>query len=139
MRKVLILFIVMLFFAAYQSNGFIMATKQFNGRYSVYKQNEAIESEYDLSFNQALIERISGDISGQSVRFIGKDEDIDYLIRKLNIQVKDEQNFSNIRTIYGYSARLGEGVKLSGEKVNIQIARRGSTITVGTPLILGSY
>ena len=46
-----------------------------------------------------------------------------------------------IKIIYGFSRLFTRSVNLDGKKVNIQIAVNGSTgrVTVGTPLILGSY
>lgn len=140
MRKVLVFLICIVLLLAFQFNGFLIVTQKFNGRYSVYKNNENVQIEYDLTLQQAIKEKlVSKDVSGESIKFIGDDKDIDYILDNLNVQIVEEQDFANIRTIYGYSARLGQGVKVSGNKINIQIAKRGATIIIGTPLILGSY
>lgn len=140
MKNFLIFLIVLLLIIAFRANSFLIATANFGGDYSVYEKNKTINVEYDLTLQQALLRKIQvADISGESVRFIGNDSDIEFLLDRLNIRVVDEYCFSNIHTIYGYSARLGQVVKVSGKKVNIQIAKRGGLITVGCPLIQGSY
>lgn len=48
-------------------------------------------------------------------------------------QAADVQNY------YYYSARLGGGVMIAGEKVNLQVAVRGEGAAVGYPLIFGGY
>lgn len=139
MRKFLILLFVSLILLASQINGFAIATKDFGGRYSVYTNNR-ISEEYTLSPYEVILHHVkNGSVQGESVRFIGKDKDIDEFIEELNITVVDEQNLSNIRIIYGYTTRFGEHRVLEGKKVNVQIAKRGATITIGTPMIIGSF
>ncbi len=140
MKKFWIFLVILLLLIAFHTNGLLIATASFNGEYSIYEKDIPIDTEYDLSLVEALLKKShTSNINGESIRFIGNDKDIDYLIYKLNIKVVDDYYFSNIRTIYGYSYRLGDTVKISGKKVNIQITKRGSTIIVGCPIIRGSY
>lgn len=139
MRKFLIFLFVALLLLASQLNGFALQTKKFGGGYSVYSGGN-ITDEYTLSSYEVVLQQLKkGNVNGECVRFIGKDKDIDSFINEFNIRVVDEQNLSNIRVVYGYTSRFGEGVTLDGKRVNVQIAKRGGTITIGTPMICGSF
>ena len=140
MKKLLILLVVFLMSLAYYTNSFIVMIKEYDPVYSIYIAKENIKTEYDLSFSQALHKKfISGETAGQSARFQGGSSDVKELIKRLDIKVVDEQNLANIKIIYGFSPRLGKPVIINNKKVNIHIAQRCAIITVGTPLILGSY
>lgn len=140
MRKLFILIIFIALFLALQLNGFYIATKNFDGKYSIYTENERIEKEYNLSFNKAISKKITeGNIKGESIRFIGNDEDIKMFISSTKLKIVDRQKLANNEIIYGYNQGLNNFVILNGEKVNVQIAKKGATIIIGTPLIFGSY
>jgi|GEM_PF-2486473 len=49
------------------------------------------------------------------------------------------QSVDGIDIYYAYSPRLGGGVTVNGEKINLELAQHNGKVTVGTPLILGSY
>ncbi len=140
MRKFLIFLFLFLLFLAYQLNGFALAAYTAGGKYSLHYENGEMSKEYSLTLFQTMFSRFGkGGVSGESVRFNGGDEDIDRVIKRLRIDIKQRQEFANITAFYGYSPRLGEGVTVGGEKINIQIVKRGNTVIIGTPLIMGSY
>lgn len=140
MRKFLIFLVLLLIFSAYLLNGFAFAAYAQGGRYSLYYDNGEMSDEYSLTLFEAIFLRLrKGGVSGESVRFCGGDEEINKIIKRLRIDIRQRQEFANISTFYGYSARLGEGVTLEGQKINIQIVKKGNTVIVGTPLIMGSY
>lgn len=140
MKKLLILLALLIILIVYSMNSFIVMTKDYNGKYSLHLPDEEISEEYNLSFSKALSKHfLTGNSKGQSIRFLGNDSDVKELLDKMEIQIVDRQNLANITIIYGYTVKLGKPVTLKGQKVNIQIAKRGASITVGTPLILGSY
>lgn len=140
MRKFLIFLFLLIIVVAYRVNGFALATYVEDGEYSLYYEDGGMSKEYSLTAFQTIFARLGkGGVSGESVRFSGDDEDIDRIIKKLNIEIKDSQRLANLTTLYGYSARLGGGVMLDGQKINIQIVRKGNTVIIGTPLIMGSY
>ena len=78
-------------------------------------------------------------LQGESFCFDGDLQDIYQLLYKLNVTETSIEQVEDIYIIYGYSSMLGNSVEVDGEKINIQIALREDIITVGTPLILGSY
>ena len=40
---------------------------------------------------------------------------------------------------YGFAPKLGRGIVVKGERVNFQIAVRGASAAIGTPVLLGSF
>lgn len=79
----------------------------------------------------------AGNVLGESVSFSGGQAELDGLIRALGMVAVWESEFEGC--YYGWSAHLPEGVMISGRKVNCQIVVQDGEITVGWPLIMGSY
>lgn len=136
MKKIAVFILIILGILVFSQGGFLLGTVSYGGRYTVY--DGEIDEEYTLNLAQAAVRTLMGS-EGQCVRFDGSDLDVEKIIKRLRVEKVYEQELSGIFVIYGYSPRLGEGVYLDGKKVNIQIAKRGETVTVGTPLIKGSY
>ena len=78
-----------------------------------------------------------GSVQGETVQFCGGQNELDRLVEALGFVDLVDSKIEGC--YYGYSARLGAGVLLDGKKVNCQIVVQNGTITVGYPLILGSY
>ena len=95
----------------------------------------------------AALRRGFSDIKGESVSFDGKDSDALDIIRLYRARIINRESLpldnvgNSILIIYGCSKLLAKGVTLDGNQINIQIAVNSLTgkVTVGTPLILGSY
>ena len=79
------------------------------------------------------------DVDGFSVSFTGTISDVDRIVRLFNLNVTSTLNIDGLQIVCGNSARLKGGVTLEGERINLQIAYKDGTVTVGSPLILGSY
>ena len=75
--------------------------------------------------------------SGFMLTFTGKKEDVDFLLNEAKI-IKVE-NSDNVENFYAYTCGLVHSVFIDGKKVNFQIAINKNTITIGSPIILGSY
>ncbi len=80
-------------------------------------------------------------VLGESFSFCGDEEDFFNLIKHfsfINFKVDD---FNDIKNIYGYSRKFNasEYIDILGERYNIQIALNNGLITVGYPIIVGSY
>ena len=114
MKKFAILLIVGVLALVFMLNGLRAVSFEFNGTFS-------------------------RDSHGETVVFTGNNQDIERLIYTKRVEVLSTQTVAGVEIIYGFSTRLMGGVLVDGEKINIQIARRGSTITVGSPLIFGSF
>lgn len=76
---------------------------------------------------------------GYSKRFKGSYTDLMAEAKNHNARILKSENVGGVYIYYGYSDKLGRTVNVDGMGVNIQLALRGKTITVGTPLIMGSY
>jgi len=75
-------------------------------------------------------------IRGESFQFTKfGDRDLETLISKLGIQYFSK----NEDEILGYSSLVPYSVKLNNSIFNVQIAETNSKITIGFPMILGSF
>lgn len=89
--------------------------------------------------NGALAALSLNGTEGESVTFYGSKDEFEAEIRRLGVTVTERQSLGGIEIVYGYTEKLRGGVNVDGKRVNIEFAYRGGTITVGTPVILGSY
>lgn len=78
-------------------------------------------------------------VKGETLSLTGGEKAAAEVIKKLKMRTVLEQNLEGIRIIYGYTPRLRGYVVIDGSRINVQIAVREDAVTVGTPLILGSY
>ena len=78
-------------------------------------------------------------INGQSLTFLGSEELYYVLIKNLFNNVVFTESVGNIKCCYGLNNKLNNNIKIEGKSVNLQIAINNNTITIGTPVILGSY
>ncbi|MDD7351190.1 MAG: YwmB family TATA-box binding protein [Clostridia bacterium] len=80
-----------------------------------------------------------GEVLGFAVRYdLGKVSE-NQLLSSLKAQVVKVERVGDITLYYAYSHRMSNGVNVDGKKVNVQIAVTDSAITLGSPLIMGSY
>lgn len=118
---------------------FVLATASFGGRYGVYDDTFS-EKEYTLTAPEMVWETLStGNLSGRSVRFEGNENDVEELKERLRLSEVMSETVGGIKIIYGYTNAFVEYKLVSGKKVNVQIAVSAGTVTVGVPLIMGSY
>lgn len=67
------------------------------------------------------------------------DENLDKIKNCINYIKVFEENIQNIDIEYGYCPQLNKFVIVNDNKINIQIAKIANKITVGYPMIYGSY
>lgn len=79
------------------------------------------------------------DIDGVSVSFCGKAQDVKRIADYFNLRNVSVCELDGLTVICGRSYKVNGGVVLDGKLVNVQIAYKDGTVTVGSPLILGSY
>ena len=92
----------------------------------------------EVSELQTLLEKCR-DVDGVSVSFDGSIEDVKRIAELLNLNVTHQYETCGIEIVCGLSSKVNGGVILDGRTVNVQIAYKDGTVTVGSPLILGSY
>lgn len=63
----------------------------------------------------------------------------DKFYEKYRVCQVSKQNIESINIEYGYSVAFGRSVRLGGYDVNVQTAYKDGVLTIGIPLILGSY
>ena len=91
---------------------------------------------------QTSLQRILTDcdkVDGVSVTFEGGRSDVDRVAQALGVNGIAEYQLDDVSVFCGYSYKINGGVTLDGNRVNVQIAFGKGTVTVGSPLILGSY
>lgn len=81
---------------------------------------------------------LRGRLYGQSVSFSGTKDVFDDLITIFDMRPIISETFDNICCVYGVGD-FGEKVNVSGGMVNIQMVYCDGKITIGCPIILGSY
>jgi len=77
-------------------------------------------------------------IAGVEVIFRGG-TDTAALLRKLSAVNVLREEFDDVTVYTGYSALLTGGIRLNRGIVNFQIAVSDSAVTIGSPVIIGSY
>ena len=87
---------------------------------------------------QTLLKKCQG-VDGVSVSFDGSEQDVTRISELLNLNVTHQYNLEGIDVVCGLSYKVNGGVVLDGKTVNVQIAYKDGVVTVGSPLILGSY
>ena len=87
---------------------------------------------------QTLLKKCQG-VDGVSVSFDGCEADVDRIAELLNLNVTHQYSLDGIDVVCGLSFKIRGGVVLDGQTVNVQIALKDGKVTVGSPLILGSY
>lgn len=79
------------------------------------------------------------DVQGESLSFLGTKNDALNYLNNFNHNVVLSEIIENIVVIYAYCPQIENYVYVNNEKVNIQLAFNDGKITVGTPMILGSF
>lgn len=84
--------------------------------------------------------RYGNKVDGESFTLYGTSVTVGEIIRELSGRIVSEGTVNGIYTVYLYTGKLNTpSVELFDDKVNVQIALNGDRITVGYPIILGSY
>lgn len=104
------------------------------------------EKEYYLyaSSSQAVIK---SDVSildlpfvhGESVRINSADGVLEDVLIKYSARVVRVEEFAGGVSYYCYSPKLKKGIVIEGVAINLQIAVKGESVVLGTPIIFGGY
>ena len=78
-------------------------------------------------------------IEGESFSFQGTKNDALNFLNKYNYKTVFCEMVENILIIYAYCPQIQNSVYVNNQKTNLQLAVNNEKITIGTPLILGSY
>ena len=156
MKKLLIVFVLMcmcvISIIGLQINNFelINIAKLYpNGTYQFFcgsKQDDnlsyvSVGKGCIVSCNNSQSENLKNkltDIQGESFSFVEENFDIVQFLEILRAKVVKTQTLGDMTIVYAYNNTLQNYV-VENQKINLEIAINGSNITVGYPLILGSY
>lgn len=78
-------------------------------------------------------------VQGISFTFDATLRDVDRLLQQLDVTVRTTQTLPDLFVVCGYSPKIVGCIVLDGNKTNLQIAFDGTSITIGSPLILGDF
>lgn len=133
MKKLLLLFVAIAFCLIFSFAFFFVARG--NNGYSVYRG--AVESEYGLSFNKALLKVLTEDEDGISFRL---QSDKDEFVKSMKAKVVTTEYLDTVTVTDYYSPYIRRYVNIGKNRVNMQIAVDiYGNVTVGSPVIIGSY
>ena len=122
-----------------------------NALYSFYSSSEVKElsatiikngNSFIVNTNVSNADSVRNNINniqGESVTFNGTYNDYVTLKTKLFNKFCFDEELLSIKTCYGYNNNLNNSISIDGNVVNIQLAYNNGNITIGTPVILGSY
>ena len=154
MKKCLLVFILMFLFCFIKPDyNFYSLSVNYNGTHNFYSSVKIIDDNIDITKNgngyiiscntkdaPKIKNKINNNfIYGESFSFNGSKNDINIIIKKLKIEILSKQDLDNIIVIEGYSPLINKSIYINNENINIQIAFNNNKITVGYPLILGSF
>ena len=87
---------------------------------------------------RTTLKQCSG-VQGVSVSFDGNEQDVERIADLLHLDIVSNYELCGLVVTCGVSSRIRGGVTVDGNRVNVQIAYKDGVVTVGSPLILGSY
>lgn len=93
-------------------------------------QSVAVSELYSLTGETAVFRFPSEELAKESVQT---------LLKTHRAKIVAEETVAGVRSLYAYSARLGRGVRLFGETVNLHIVLSGETVQAGVPIVFGGY
>ena len=85
---------------------------------------------YSLTGEKAVFRFPSEEMAEESAR---------KLLKAHRATVVAEERVAGVQSVYAYSARLGDGVRLFGKTVNLHIVLSGAIVQVGVPIVFGGY
>lgn len=91
------------------------------------------------AYEAGYVKQRLGKILGESVCFKGDKIAGLNFISKLNYTSILTEDVNGIFTLYAYSPKIENYVYINNKKVNIELAVNKGVVTVGSPIIVGSY
>lgn len=92
-----------------------------------------------IASNAEIVEKCLTDCFGFCLKFQKGFEEVSFADLFAQLQVVKVENIENIETFYGYIYGLPFSTFIDKLKVNVQIAISKNDVTIGSPIILGSY
>lgn len=87
-----------------------------------------------------IVKKDLSNIVGESITFEGTTRDVINLLDIYNASVvKTEHINEDILCVYASTSKFKNSILIDNQKINLQIAYSNGRVTMGTPIILGSY
>lgn len=127
-------------------------SSELDARYCFYTSNANIDvDEVDVvkngdmyfvscksNFAQNVKQQLDS-IDGESISFQGTKNDALKFLSQFDYEIVFTEMVEDIFIIYAYCPKITNCVYVNNQKINIELAVNKSNITIGTPLIIGSY
>ena len=78
-------------------------------------------------------------VRGESVRINSADGVLEDVFIKYSARIVKVEEFAGGVSYYCYSPKLKKGIVIEGVAINLQIAVKGESLVLGTPIIFGGY
>ena len=110
------------------------------GDYTFYLNSASSNAKIiTVSYDDAKeIKKSLKNVCGESVTTTSKEE-IEKEIQRLNAQLVFSEKVDNIIINYYYSDKISAYKTINGHKINLQTAINENIITIGSPIIFGSF
>ena len=153
MKKFLIFLVFLMAFTLTPSDDtFILSRLNLEGVYSCYAQEvKNLPSCFrvdingsgkivscDMLYARDTSKYVNRKVYGESISYKGTYDDFKKMINELDVKVVASDSIGDLECLYGFGD-FGRHVMVNGKAVNIQIAYNLGNITIGCPIILGSY
>jgi hypothetical protein len=154
LKKLLLIFLAIGIFGClyfFMPTDFIRAVSKEEARVdtTVYIYCDSYDGEYIPNGSGAIVKTTFADypsalanctaVKGTSIEFAGTPSDINAILSRLEVTVISSDGAADVASIYGYSPLVKGGIAVDGHVINIHIAYSGGTVSIGSPLILGSF
>ena len=124
---------------------FILCVYLFNSA-PIVSGVEKIEVYLYSSSSNAVIKTVDvnefyfiSNLKGECVKLKAEDFDLENFLSGYGAQVVLTESFDGGKSYYAYSPKIRYRESVCGKQVNLQVAIRGQTVTVGSPIIYGSF
>ena len=119
---------------------FYTTSKVFDSRIDVIQSGNGYLISCNSEIADEIYKKIDKDkLQGESFCFQGEIINVNEILYNLNAVIIKKEQVEDIVIVYAYTFKLENYLWIDSQKVNIQIAYNDGKVTVGTPLILGSY
>ncbi len=128
--SLLLAFVVFLSIAVLSASAFPLEGKK---EYYLYTSSSQAVIKSDVSILDLPFVR------GESVRINSADGVLEDVFIKYSARIVRVEEFAGGVSYYCYSPKVKKGIVIEGVAINLQIAVKGESLVLGTPIIFGGY
>ena len=83
--------------------------------------------------------RFIKDVTGESVKISNLGFDVNEFFEKYNAKIVFTETTDGVVSYYGYSKDIKYQTTIGGKRINLHVAVTKDSVTVGAPIIYGSF